>query len=424
MLTGRHTVRDVFCTVCSEKLGWCYEYANEESQRYKEGKVILEKLMIKDIMGCDENKPYYTDGTIPTSSDRNNFRGNGRRGGRRGGPGGRGLRRSDPASSLRSSALMSEDDDDDDDDVDDFDANEDDTESDEDTMHTTTLPSSSAPSVQSPIRLRHSSGNLLTAMPTGFSIPALGRGSITLAPSLINQIRSNPNFINTQITNASLRNTTIPTSANSRATPRTVSADTHVASTSTTNLMDQAISFSESDLERYSNFVRASQTTSAAQTTAATITQNTQTAPAQVQTQTADTAQERALRQANTIAGIIQQAIFEQQQQQARIAHENPGTGSERATTPQQISLPEGTTNELVNLFLRHEEEQERRQTRTGTALASTEAEREGLAEQEQNLLNALRRARSRSHHTSHPHPPNQTRDNVRNRDQTQEPDL
>ena len=59
MLTGRHTVRDVFCTVCSEKLGWCYEYANEESQRYKEGKVILEKLMIKDIMGCDENKPYY-----------------------------------------------------------------------------------------------------------------------------------------------------------------------------------------------------------------------------------------------------------------------------------------------------------------------------------------------------------------------------
>ena len=74
---------------------------------------------------------------------------------------------------------MSEDDDDDDDDVDDFDANEDDTESDEDTMHTTTLPSSSAPSVQSPIRLRHSSGNLLTAMPTGFSIPALGRGSIT-----------------------------------------------------------------------------------------------------------------------------------------------------------------------------------------------------------------------------------------------------
>jgi len=70
MLTGRHTVRDVHCIVCSEKLGWSYEYACEEGQRYKEGKIILEKLLIKEIDGCDEDKPVYKDG----QSDRQNRR--------------------------------------------------------------------------------------------------------------------------------------------------------------------------------------------------------------------------------------------------------------------------------------------------------------------------------------------------------------
>merc|ERR1711976_176323 len=61
MLTGRHTVRDVHCIVCSEKLGWSYEYACEEGQRYKEGKIILEKMLIKEIDGVDEDKPVYKD---------------------------------------------------------------------------------------------------------------------------------------------------------------------------------------------------------------------------------------------------------------------------------------------------------------------------------------------------------------------------
>merc|ERR1711976_632562 len=63
MLTGRHTVRDVFCVVCSEKIGWTYEYACEEGQRYKEGKVILEKLLIKDVPGMDGDKPFYRPGS-------------------------------------------------------------------------------------------------------------------------------------------------------------------------------------------------------------------------------------------------------------------------------------------------------------------------------------------------------------------------
>lgn len=34
MLTGRHMVRDVSCKNCSTKLGWVYEFATEENQRY------------------------------------------------------------------------------------------------------------------------------------------------------------------------------------------------------------------------------------------------------------------------------------------------------------------------------------------------------------------------------------------------------
>jgi hypothetical protein len=38
MLTGRHWVRDVYCKKCEEKLGWMYEFAMEEQQRYKESR--------------------------------------------------------------------------------------------------------------------------------------------------------------------------------------------------------------------------------------------------------------------------------------------------------------------------------------------------------------------------------------------------
>uniref|UniRef100_A0A803L598 Yippee domain-containing protein n=1 Tax=Chenopodium quinoa TaxID=63459 RepID=A0A803L598_CHEQI len=46
LMTGLHTVADVSCSDCSEVLGWKYERAYEESQKYKEGKYILEKSKI------------------------------------------------------------------------------------------------------------------------------------------------------------------------------------------------------------------------------------------------------------------------------------------------------------------------------------------------------------------------------------------
>jgi hypothetical protein len=51
MLTGRHFVRDVACKKCAVKLGWMYEFACEETQRYKEGRVILERALIAESEG-------------------------------------------------------------------------------------------------------------------------------------------------------------------------------------------------------------------------------------------------------------------------------------------------------------------------------------------------------------------------------------
>uniref|UniRef100_A0A087YC98 Protein yippee-like n=2 Tax=Poecilia TaxID=8080 RepID=A0A087YC98_POEFO len=50
MLTGRHMVRDVSCKNCNSKLGWIYEFATEDSQRYKEGRVILERALSQRTM--------------------------------------------------------------------------------------------------------------------------------------------------------------------------------------------------------------------------------------------------------------------------------------------------------------------------------------------------------------------------------------
>ena len=43
LITGNHIVSDVLCVNCGTVLGWKYDKAFEESQKYKEGKYIFEK---------------------------------------------------------------------------------------------------------------------------------------------------------------------------------------------------------------------------------------------------------------------------------------------------------------------------------------------------------------------------------------------
>ena len=48
-LSGLHAVADIFCDCCKTTLGWKYEHAFESSQKYKEGKFIIELAhMIKE----------------------------------------------------------------------------------------------------------------------------------------------------------------------------------------------------------------------------------------------------------------------------------------------------------------------------------------------------------------------------------------
>ncbi|KAG8644889.1 protein yippee-like [Manihot esculenta] len=46
MITGLHTVVDIFCVGCGSIVGWKYEIAHEKSQKYKEGKSVLERFKI------------------------------------------------------------------------------------------------------------------------------------------------------------------------------------------------------------------------------------------------------------------------------------------------------------------------------------------------------------------------------------------
>ncbi|MED6173619.1 hypothetical protein PIB30_061326 [Stylosanthes scabra] len=46
MITGLHTVVDIFCVACGSIVGWKYESAYEKTQQYKEGKFILERFKV------------------------------------------------------------------------------------------------------------------------------------------------------------------------------------------------------------------------------------------------------------------------------------------------------------------------------------------------------------------------------------------
>jgi len=55
LVTGAHTVSDISCSFCGNGLGWKYVAAEEETQRYKVGKFILETKRISSS-SCWENE--------------------------------------------------------------------------------------------------------------------------------------------------------------------------------------------------------------------------------------------------------------------------------------------------------------------------------------------------------------------------------
>nr|GMC92355.1 protein yippee-like At5g53940 [Ipomoea batatas] len=63
MISGMHTVADIFCCCCGQMVGWKYESAHDDSQKYKEGKFILERGGIIDRMDSE----FYIDTRTSTS---------------------------------------------------------------------------------------------------------------------------------------------------------------------------------------------------------------------------------------------------------------------------------------------------------------------------------------------------------------------
>ncbi|KAF9650284.1 yippee-domain-containing protein [Thelephora ganbajun] len=57
LLTGVHTVADVHCLGCNDRIGWYYHKASNNSQKYKEGKYMLEreKLVKENSWQVDES---------------------------------------------------------------------------------------------------------------------------------------------------------------------------------------------------------------------------------------------------------------------------------------------------------------------------------------------------------------------------------
>eukprot|EP00760_Papus_ankaliazontas_P006156 PhM_4_TR12922/c1_g1_i1/m.2515 len=53
LMTGLHTVCDITCVACGTVVGWKYLSAAEPSQRYKEGRYILERAMILSEMEAE-----------------------------------------------------------------------------------------------------------------------------------------------------------------------------------------------------------------------------------------------------------------------------------------------------------------------------------------------------------------------------------
>jgi len=49
MTTGRHIVRDISCRQCKNVVGWKYDKAFETTEKYKEGKFILEAELLVQV---------------------------------------------------------------------------------------------------------------------------------------------------------------------------------------------------------------------------------------------------------------------------------------------------------------------------------------------------------------------------------------
>lgn len=49
LMTGTHIVRDVFCSFCDKYVGWAYDFAHVDRERYKVHRFVLERKLVRAI---------------------------------------------------------------------------------------------------------------------------------------------------------------------------------------------------------------------------------------------------------------------------------------------------------------------------------------------------------------------------------------
>lgn len=67
LITGLHTVCDIFCQRCETLLGWTYRKAYESNQKYKEGRFIVEKINLFAEESEDYDSMFLSDGAVLSS---------------------------------------------------------------------------------------------------------------------------------------------------------------------------------------------------------------------------------------------------------------------------------------------------------------------------------------------------------------------
>lgn len=70
LVTGAHTVSDISCASCGSVLGWKYVAAEEESQRYKVGKFILETKKVTKHSCWEPPSNTYTEVPVETAASK------------------------------------------------------------------------------------------------------------------------------------------------------------------------------------------------------------------------------------------------------------------------------------------------------------------------------------------------------------------
>lgn len=49
LMTGKHIVRDAFCSNCDSYFGWTYDFAYEDKERYKVSRFVVERQLLQAI---------------------------------------------------------------------------------------------------------------------------------------------------------------------------------------------------------------------------------------------------------------------------------------------------------------------------------------------------------------------------------------